>query len=172
MPPPLLPPPQITITFSQITARAIFYSADVRLWHLIPPGLSGEGKGSLQSPGLLSRLCVLGGSVLVLPLRTRSTRRAKSSKRGAQGSGATLSVKSGPRQRVLSQNKSAQPCKNNPAALIYAHWASQRGFWHSETAAGHWIIFLSLPGLPHPKPAQPGVCWRTGTAAGGWIKAP
>lgn len=62
MPPPLLPPPQITITFSQITARAIFYSADVRLWHLIPLGLSGEGKGSLQSPRAVAEAVCAGAS--------------------------------------------------------------------------------------------------------------
>lgn len=151
MPPPLLPPPQITITFSQITARAIFYSADVRLWHLIPLGLSGEGKGSLQSPRLLLRLCVL-----VLPLRTQSWRRARSSRRGAQGSGATLGVKSGPWQRVLSQNKSAQPCKNNAAPLIYAHWASRGGFWPSEVGVGHLnpLPSPSWPSTPEAYPSQ------------------
>lgn len=80
MPPPLLPPPQITITFSQITARAIFYSADVRLWHLIPLGLSGEGKGSLQSPGLLSGLCVL-----VLALREGAGGGQKAAGEGLRG---------------------------------------------------------------------------------------
>lgn len=162
-PPPLLPPPQITITFSQITARAIFYSADVRLWHLIPLGLSGEGKGSLQSPGLLSGLCVLE-----LPRRAQSRRRARSSKRGAQGTGATLGVKSGPWQRVLSRNKSAQPCKNS-AAQICALWAAQGGSWHSEAGVEH---LNPLPSPSWPSTPKARVCWRTGTAAGGWIKAP
>ena len=62
MPPPLLPPPQITIKFYRITARAIFYSADVRLWHLILLGLSGRlgrVRGPCRAPGLSARL--LGG---------------------------------------------------------------------------------------------------------------
>lgn len=43
--PPLLPPPQITTRLYQITARAIFYSADGRLWHLTLLGLPGEPRG-------------------------------------------------------------------------------------------------------------------------------
>lgn len=62
LPPPLLPPPQITIKFYRITARAIFYSADVRLWHLILPRLSGRlgrARGPCRAQGLSAR--PLGG---------------------------------------------------------------------------------------------------------------
>lgn len=119
-----------------------------------PWGWLGRAKGPCREPWAVVEA---GRVLLVPPLRTWSRKKAKSSKRGAQGSGATLGVKCGLWQRVLSQNKSAQPCKNNAATLSDAHWACQGGFWHSGMGMKH------LNPLPfHSWPCTPKACLARG----------